>query len=395
MQFQACAYCNHPNPVGTNYCNDCGAALHLKPCRHCGAVAVAKASHCPACKAPFPTRPTIEVDIPWAVPGDPRASPAPALPTAPVTLAGPSDDEDLDTASPAFVATRRLIEKASERASESAGDKALVLPPPGHGPAGRAPGSFRPAPTGPGRDAVAAARLGTVDVVPAPIRAEHALQSGSTQRQRSQLAPMVVLSVVGLVIVVALLFLFDYAGERTRDTVREIASPRKILQPGASSPPLQAADPVPQTTDPMPQTAGIVAAPAAVDAAAGEAAARAQPGSQQTGAVTAAATATASAAAGAAPDAADAAGAMPGAALPDPSPPSSTSTPAIMKQPDLLPAGATRPADDEATTAARAAASSGTVTAAEPAQAPRSDAPNADACRPELQALGLCGKVVR
>ncbi len=66
MLFRACAYCDHPNPVGTNFCNDCGAALHLQPCRQCGAVSVVKARHCPSCKSPFPERPLIDVSIPWA-----------------------------------------------------------------------------------------------------------------------------------------------------------------------------------------------------------------------------------------------------------------------------------------------------------------------------------------
>lgn len=71
MLFRACAYCDHPNPVGTNFCNDCGAALHLQPCRQCGAVSVIKARNCPSCKAPFPERPLIDVSIPWA--GEPAS----------------------------------------------------------------------------------------------------------------------------------------------------------------------------------------------------------------------------------------------------------------------------------------------------------------------------------
>ena len=72
MLFQACAYCSHPNPLGTNFCNDCGAALHLQPCRRCGAVSVATATICRSCKQPFPERPVIDVAIPWAGAGDMR-----------------------------------------------------------------------------------------------------------------------------------------------------------------------------------------------------------------------------------------------------------------------------------------------------------------------------------
>lgn len=33
-----CPYCDHVSPVGSKFCGECGAALHLMPCPHCGAV---------------------------------------------------------------------------------------------------------------------------------------------------------------------------------------------------------------------------------------------------------------------------------------------------------------------------------------------------------------------
>ncbi len=33
-----CPYCDHQSPAGSKFCNDCGAALHLRPCPHCGSV---------------------------------------------------------------------------------------------------------------------------------------------------------------------------------------------------------------------------------------------------------------------------------------------------------------------------------------------------------------------
>src|SRR4051812_48131511 len=33
-----CPYCDHLSPVDSKFCNECGAALHLRPCPHCGAV---------------------------------------------------------------------------------------------------------------------------------------------------------------------------------------------------------------------------------------------------------------------------------------------------------------------------------------------------------------------
>ncbi|MBY0234202.1 MAG: zinc ribbon domain-containing protein, partial [Burkholderiaceae bacterium] len=33
-----CPYCEHVSPEGSKFCNECGAALHLRPCAHCGAL---------------------------------------------------------------------------------------------------------------------------------------------------------------------------------------------------------------------------------------------------------------------------------------------------------------------------------------------------------------------
>jgi hypothetical protein len=33
-----CPFCDHQNPGGAKFCNECGSPLHLAPCRHCGAV---------------------------------------------------------------------------------------------------------------------------------------------------------------------------------------------------------------------------------------------------------------------------------------------------------------------------------------------------------------------
>ena len=123
MQFQACAYCDHPNPAGTDFCNDCGAALHLKPCRACGAEATASTRHCPACAALFPSRPMIEVDIPWAVRhtallSGPSCSGA-ATPSARAlpTIGAGSDVKRVTAATQASAKTREVIGRASMGAS--------------------------------------------------------------------------------------------------------------------------------------------------------------------------------------------------------------------------------------------------------------------------------------
>jgi hypothetical protein len=49
-----CPFCNHANPAGAKYCNDCGSPLHLKPCNHCDAINDEVASNCYKCGAEFP-----------------------------------------------------------------------------------------------------------------------------------------------------------------------------------------------------------------------------------------------------------------------------------------------------------------------------------------------------
>ena len=49
-----CPFCNHANPAGAKYCNDCGSPLHLKPCNHCEAINDQVASNCYRCGTEFP-----------------------------------------------------------------------------------------------------------------------------------------------------------------------------------------------------------------------------------------------------------------------------------------------------------------------------------------------------
>lgn len=49
-----CAFCDHRNPAGANFCNNCAAPLHLKPCRQCDAVNHQTATNCYKCGAAGP-----------------------------------------------------------------------------------------------------------------------------------------------------------------------------------------------------------------------------------------------------------------------------------------------------------------------------------------------------
>jgi ribosomal protein L40E len=44
-----CFFCNHINPAGAKFCNDCGSPLHLKPCRQCEAINDQAAKNCYKC----------------------------------------------------------------------------------------------------------------------------------------------------------------------------------------------------------------------------------------------------------------------------------------------------------------------------------------------------------
>jgi ribosomal protein L40E len=49
-----CLFCDHVNPVGAKFCNDCGSPLHLKPCKQCEAINDHAAENCYQCGAADP-----------------------------------------------------------------------------------------------------------------------------------------------------------------------------------------------------------------------------------------------------------------------------------------------------------------------------------------------------
>ncbi len=221
MQFQACAYCNHPNPVGTNYCNDCGATLRLKPCQECGAVAGAAVQDCPACSAPFPARPIVDVDIAWA----PSAGASARSPRALSHSTAMSEAQRLATVTRALAETREVIEKASvgvcsiDTYSWATQDD---------GGARRIPSSDlgdRPA-TGLVRNRPVTAASPIASSWPGK---PPAARSAPRQSAFLRFGPMVFITLLGLVAAVALLHLVRFAGESTFTSDREISAPFKTL----------------------------------------------------------------------------------------------------------------------------------------------------------------------
>jgi ribosomal protein L40E len=73
-----CLFCNHLNPAGASFCNDCGSQLHLQPCDHCGAINKRTAKHCYKCSAGF-TLPPAPAPVPAAPASAPDLTSAPAL----------------------------------------------------------------------------------------------------------------------------------------------------------------------------------------------------------------------------------------------------------------------------------------------------------------------------
>lgn len=66
-----CPYCDHHSPEGSKFCNACGAALHLVPCPHCGAVNdVSKMDVCGSCHGDLRTARAPRMPKPAQTPAD-------------------------------------------------------------------------------------------------------------------------------------------------------------------------------------------------------------------------------------------------------------------------------------------------------------------------------------
>jgi len=83
-----CPFCDHRNPPGAKFCNDCAAPLHLKPCNQCNGVNDKAASHCYKCGAAYPAPSSTSEGMQALPPADlapARAAPADADGTATAT----------------------------------------------------------------------------------------------------------------------------------------------------------------------------------------------------------------------------------------------------------------------------------------------------------------------
>ena len=51
MATNNCSFCDHANPIGAKFCNECGAGLGLRPCAQCEAINDISATYCHQCGA--------------------------------------------------------------------------------------------------------------------------------------------------------------------------------------------------------------------------------------------------------------------------------------------------------------------------------------------------------
>jgi hypothetical protein len=54
-----CPSCDHGNPVGSNFCNNCGSPVHFETCSHCEAVNHRDARRCHQCGSPLSLSPEL------------------------------------------------------------------------------------------------------------------------------------------------------------------------------------------------------------------------------------------------------------------------------------------------------------------------------------------------
>jgi Double zinc ribbon len=77
MFLPQCLFCDHVNPAGAKFCNDCGSPLHLKRCSQCEAVNDQAAKNCSKCRTEFPVLSTPSEAPPmWSAPDSTAASAA-------------------------------------------------------------------------------------------------------------------------------------------------------------------------------------------------------------------------------------------------------------------------------------------------------------------------------
>jgi ribosomal protein L40E len=68
MASLTCSFCNHANPAGAQFCNECGSRLGLRPCARCDAINDVDAKYCHHCGTVLNERPATSVGAPGQPP---------------------------------------------------------------------------------------------------------------------------------------------------------------------------------------------------------------------------------------------------------------------------------------------------------------------------------------
>lgn len=113
MSTPYCLFCHHTNPPAAKFCNECGAPLHLKPCRQCEAINDAAAKTCYKCGTADPA---------LVIGPDALAATAAVGPEAFTATAGAEPDVFAATPTVESVATVATGDAHAEREPFSLGD---------------------------------------------------------------------------------------------------------------------------------------------------------------------------------------------------------------------------------------------------------------------------------
>jgi len=92
MLVSQCLFCDHDNPPGAKFCNECGSPLHLRPCWQCNAINDVASESCYKCGAAYaPASPSSAGDAPTPVETDLPDPSLAATATATTTTLAASD----------------------------------------------------------------------------------------------------------------------------------------------------------------------------------------------------------------------------------------------------------------------------------------------------------------
>jgi hypothetical protein len=209
-----------------------------------------------------------------------ESSPTPRSPSAPA--AGPSsglvagDATGLAATAEALAETQRLIEKASSRSLPPDHQPELVFP--GYRSSrrrerrGAGDGLAEAGPDTATRASSAPMPLSDIFLAEEPAALQVRIGEADEPLARARWAPLVFLSLLGLMAAVALIYLVRYAGDSGTGATREIASPHRLLLPATSWPAAATTVeelPVEMVADPVAPAAGAFQALATDEPAGG------------------------------------------------------------------------------------------------------------------------------